>query len=249
MSLSGIGILRLLIIGILLFALGWMIWHDFNWKPRKAGPLKGMDLYQKGYDLLKLTDYREAAGILEKYLTEAPEDWVALFDLARCYVHLGDWETALRLFNKSLEVNPESIETMSEIALILAEYVKDFDKAESYMAEIETFLRSENDLWEAMQNIFYFQKAWISLKKGDTNKALDYFNQTAGAYFSGIARGEDDEIFASVHYQMGIFYQIKNNPTAAKSSFQKAIASGGPQSIYTQQAEKKLEELGGANGD
>ena len=243
MSLSNIGIRGILLIGFLLFAFGWMIVKDLKRKPRKPGPLKGMDLYQKGFDLMKMRDYREAAGILEKYLTEAPEDWVALFDLARCYIHLGDWETALRLFNKALEINPESVETRSEIASILAEHVKDFDKADSHMAAIQEQMQSETDLWQVVQPIFIFQQAWIHLKKGDTTTALDYFNQSAGVYFRDIEREEIDEIFANVHYQMGIFYQLKNNPTAAKSSFQKAIASAGPQSIFTQQAEKKLEEL------
>ena len=182
-------------------------------------------------------------------MSEAADDWVALFDLGRCYAHLGDWEVALRYFNRALEIDPQSVEARSEAASILAEHLEDFKEAEAHLAAIEERLRSDDNLWEAARKIFYFERAWVCLKKGDTTAALDYFNQSAGAYFSDSQWEDTNEIFSGIHYRMGVFYKIENNNAEAATSFQKAIASGGPQCIFAQQAQREMEEVLEVLGD
>ncbi|TWU35885.1 tetratricopeptide repeat protein [Novipirellula artificiosorum] len=74
-----------------------------------------------GTSYLKLSDFDHAMPILESCLRERPNDPNVLFDAAQCKAGLGDSASAMTLYRRVLDLEPNDIETQINLGYLLLE--------------------------------------------------------------------------------------------------------------------------------
>ncbi len=83
---------------------------------------------------LKLNRQEDALNVLNKLIELRPNSFIAYFELGKLYRDMGEYETAIDNFNKSLDIN-KNIEAYFQLALTY-ERMNKLDKSEKIYKEI-----------------------------------------------------------------------------------------------------------------
>ena len=108
--------------------------------PELRAFFEGYDLYQKGF-------FADAIPFLETAVKETPEHFPAYARLADCYEKLGQYDRAVPIWRRYLEIRPSQQEIIGAHVALLEEFVK----AESRLRGIEDLTREEQEeIWLAV---------------------------------------------------------------------------------------------------
>ena len=77
-----------------------------------------VEYYMLGDSYFKLEDYKKAAEYYELAMRKKDQYWAAYYKLAKCCVFTSDWATALTMYKKILERDPENASLKAGIAYI-----------------------------------------------------------------------------------------------------------------------------------
>lgn len=97
---------------------------------------------QKGVDLTKQDLFREAIPFLAKALAEAPENYVAGFDLALCYLGVNEFRQAIKILN-DLKVSGHNTAAVNN--LLSQAYVGDGQSARAFNSLQEAAAQTPKD--------------------------------------------------------------------------------------------------------
>ena len=115
---------------------------------------------------------KDAVSSFQEHLGANPTDWDAWSGLGECQQALGELNAAEHAFQRSLELNPESIESSEGLALIYAERDHDWGRALSILDE-----QLKKATEAGVPDFVEISLAWVHHLKGDDGKAAEYFDR------------------------------------------------------------------------
>ncbi|EAS07587.2 tetratricopeptide repeat protein (macronuclear) [Tetrahymena thermophila SB210] len=186
----------------------------------------------------KEVDLANQEQLFKKSISLDPYNKWALYNLARCQLSLGNFESAIKYYKKVLEQDPEDEQANAGIGLVLGFYLQDFNQAiEHYKIAINTnFLKLEylinlanlhlniKDLDSAQSYInqcmqinsntpkIYEILCKIEQQKGNSLKAVEYIQKQM----------ELEPQNADVYHRLGQLYH-QSNPEEAKKNYIKSL--------------------------
>lgn len=128
--------------------------------------LKAIEELNKGAELMRKGDYREAIVILKKAIDLNPDFSEAYYNVGISYEQLGKHKDAIEMFKKTIELTPD--DANAYYALGYAYYQK-----RKYKQAIDAF---ENTVTLKPNNAFAFRKLGSAyLKVGEKDKAREQY--------------------------------------------------------------------------
>lgn len=103
-------------------------------------------LYDKG-------QWDEAKNAFLKYLEESPEDVSAMADLGVCYKELGDYDRALRNFDRALVLDPGHWQAIYNKIIVLGFHVGKKDEAKKLMRDLRRLQPTNPDVARLAQDV------------------------------------------------------------------------------------------------
>jgi len=167
---------------------------------------------------------KEAEIILQNGLLEMPDNLALSINLALVVERQEDFDKAIKLYEKLLQVNPDIILAKNNLASLLTDHREDDASHESARQNAAEFKNSrvpqfrDTYAWASVRSGLYLQEAVLILKK------IVRENGTVGLY----------------HYHLGEAYRQTGNTYDARNSLRKAIALEEPGSTIAVNAGKSL---------
>jgi tetratricopeptide (TPR) repeat protein len=144
------------------------------------------------------------------------------FQLGATSERLGDYAQAEKYFEKSLQLAPDSPETLNYLGYMWADNGEKLDLARDYIAKA---LKSEP------KNAAYLDSmAWVLFKQNQPKPALDYV-------LKAVQYSEEDD--ATLFEHLGDIYNALGQKDKARQAWKKSISLEKNESVR-----KKLESLG-----
>jgi len=197
---------------------------DVTLQPLQAGQSAGGagGLLQEANQLLEQKQYPEALAKYEEILAAEPTLYQVYYNIGTAQREMGELDKAAASFQKVLD--QEAANTSALVAL------GDVYVAQGKLDEAVTYF--EKAIGQTTDEILPFNVAEIYFNRGDTAKALEYY-QTAAT------RKPD---WPEPHLKMGYANLNAGNMEAAIAAFEKVVAVA-PDSPQAQQAQAALSSL------
>lgn len=125
-------------------------------------PKNALDLYNKGVELAKKREYREAIKELQSAISEYPEFMLAYNEMGVQYLRLNELEKADEAFQSALKIKPDSFTPMMNRGIVMVQ-LRRFEEAEKTLREVvkmkEKFPAGHYFLGQAVANLGKFEEA------------------------------------------------------------------------------------------
>ena len=182
---------------------------------------------------------REAATAFRDYLHTSPRDWEAWGYLGDCHFDLGEPEAAEQALLRSLELNPECVETRETLALLYGERDGAWDRCLSMLDRClaQTTRAGVPELTE-------LSLAWAYHLQGDEAAAREHFGRAVGG-----ATAEDiekDAVLAPLEYRTGVLYHALRDDDTRALAHLREVARLSPESSYAHRAQELIGRLASA---
>jgi Tfp pilus assembly protein PilF len=125
------------------------------------------NLFKEAYDFIKLGKEQEGIQKISDFLQHHPDVWNAWFLLGWGYRRTGQFEKGKEAFLKALELGPEQVDTLNELAICLME-TGELDRSR---ARLERAIRLEPDNTKVMSNL-----GIVAMKQEKLDEAEGYFH-------------------------------------------------------------------------
>ena len=218
------------IVLIISFCMSGFFFYD-SYK-RQGDKLKGYYWVYKGDKALKKEKLQEAIYCYEKGVKYHPTHYKALYNLGNIYVVYEDYYSALKNYEKALNIKPDYERARIDYALILSQVYRVDDAIEQYKKVLEyqpkfikiPFLIDSKKSYFHNRGVAYYNmglayrtKSLLAGINKQTNREL--LNQAAKNY------EEASEILQSynANYNLGLIYQLLKNNHQAAFHYCKAI--------------------------
>jgi len=179
---------------------------------------------------------RHAVSAFEKYLETNPMDWAAWSGLGECQQALGELNAAEYGFRRSLQLNPESVQSGEGLAVIYGERDHDWGRSLGILGEQLKKAREAG-----VPGFVEISLAWVYHLKGDNDKAAEHFERALRDINREEIGVQEDAQFAGVEYRLGVLHRaLKSDTGSAREHLQKAIRLS-PESAYARQAQQLIE--------
>ncbi len=146
--------------------------------------------------------------------------------LGEAHVRKGEAEQAIKVYEKLMEVNPQSAVSYQELALIYTDKIKNYNKALGYA--LQAVKKSPKDA--KSQDVL----GWVYYKKGKYRKAVNRFENA-----TSLAQGNP-----TYHYHLGLAKQKMDDKAGAKEVFEQAIGLLGSNESneFTRELKSRIEQ-------
>lgn len=148
---------------------------------------------------------QEALKIYEEIAREKPDYVDAIFWLGFLNEELKQHDSAIKMWKKALELDPNHAQTLNSLGYVYAEEGKNLDEAETL---IKKALVAEPDSGAYLDSL-----GWVYFKKKDYQKAEEYLKKA-------ISYQEDPVIYE----HLGDLYIALSNKSAAINYYKKGLA-------------------------
>lgn len=162
----------------------------------------------------------------------------ALQQAAKINIQLGNFNEAIELCQKGLEIYPKNsslLGIIAEVYYLRAVACQNSRQDDQTIGQLENILALDN----LEGNWYAFTKNWLAhlhFKKGEGDKAISYYQSIIEDY-PGL-----DNWKAIAHYDLAQYYLNKKDIPKAQEHL-KALVNNHPYSVYTAKAKDKLKEL------
>ena len=216
---------------IICFVLSWFFCFDMY--KREFNKVKAYYYIYKGDKAYKEHNLQEAVNYYEYGIKLHPRHYKAMYNLANIYVAYEDYYSALKNYEKALEIKPDYDVARIDYAIILSETYR-VDKAiEEYKKVIDTkpkfikipFLVDNKKSYNHNRGVAYYNMGLTyrtkSLLAGLNDYArYNYLNKASTSYKNAV------DILNSYNsnYNLGLIHQLLKNKNQAGFYYCKAIA-------------------------
>ncbi len=153
-------------------------------------------------------DMKVAIGYFEKAAERDPHSASAYLGLADAYEQMGQANLAERSYQKAIEIEPDSVVALNNLAFLYARSDGNLDKALPLAARAEKLAPKDPDVLDTLGLIHLKKGAFLLAQKN----FLDALKQ--------------DSENGSVNYHLGVYKYLHNDFEAAKKYFEQAIKFG-----------------------
>ncbi|MGM0634537.1 MAG: tetratricopeptide repeat protein [Bacteroidota bacterium] len=163
--------------------------------------------------LIKKQEAQEELSKKETQLLKNAEIYLKNYDIVKNSVNsvLGqkaDCDKLIPLFEKSYDENKDDIDWLKSIAGRL--YKKDCSKSDFFVQVVE----QQNKIEPSAKSALYLGK--LAEQEGDTNKALEYYKQSADLETDKMGK-------ANAYYSIANMYKDKGSYSSARTYYNKAV--------------------------
>lgn len=143
----------------------------------------GIEWLRDGYDLYKKAKYEEAIESYKEALKEQPESFEINLSIGKCYSKLGDYEEAIKYYNKAIDFNVENLFTVyynkGKAYLEMKEYREAIDCFDEALKIKPGNVEAKNRKEEAEKILGkkQYNDNIISSARENRKKAIEYYNK------------------------------------------------------------------------
>ncbi|MBD66386.1 MAG: hypothetical protein CME62_14340 [Halobacteriovoraceae bacterium] len=161
---------------------------------RRKEDKQGMIFYNQGTQELADGEYTIALTHLQQANRMIPDNTHILNNLGMAYYFKGATDRAIKLINKSLELDSKNTAARMNLATIEL-------KAKNYKRAEKLYLEILEDLTYMAQFRTYYNLGVLSLQQGRDQSALEYFAKAL----------RENDTYCPAHQQLGNYYFKKGN--------------------------------------
>ena len=217
---------------LLILAFGLSVFFFFDFYKRQINKMKGYYWVYRGDKALKKQDLQSAITFYEHGIVLHPWHYRAMYNLANIYVVYEDYYSALKNYEKALEVKPDYEVARIDYAIILSETYKTDEAIEQYETVIEKqpkfikipFLVDNKKSYHHNRGVAYYNMGLAyrtkSLLAGLNNQSRrQYLEKATDSYEEAV------DILKSYNsnYNLGLIHQLLKNKNQAGYYYCKAI--------------------------
>jgi len=152
-----------------------------------------------------LGEKKESQRLIESWINDHPEDWVAMFDHANILLFAKEWEKAIEQYQSILKLSPNHVASLNNMAMA---YLRiDQVKALQYAKQAYELDKSNPALQDTL--------GWVYLKTGNLKKALLLLEKAAAS-----------SSHPSIKFHLASAYANKGDKVMARELLETILESG-----------------------